>query len=283
MRAFKYISFLVIFLFLLGTLFASFPKLLPLYKSYLIESDTYFRSQLNVLSKINDQRQVILYGSSGMLVGVSAEALESHINNVKVTNLSTIGTANELDNALRLILERIHQGDVLILGDRSYRNGFPSLLDNLPNIYFLPNFKNYIIKENQIKRSFYGDFIEYPISNFNLKQLNNYSDKPNFNPKNLKKMKSHIDEIKRAGGCPIIVFIPLLIKEEDRAAYENETKKLLFQIYLMGMSDYVLNLVALETEPNFFYDQYHLNNLGRQNWSNKIIGEILKRNICNLN
>ena len=287
MRAFKKISISVIILFCVGILLASIPNIAPQSSQKMLKHQILFNQQLENISKVTNQRQILIYGSSGMLFGVSGEILERNINNVKVTNLSTGGFGGAIESAIELILPKIQQGDVLIIGDRRYRDSSANFLKKLPRINFLPQLRLYLnnaILDSQPtnNRGTNGDLLQYP-AELNLGgDLKNYSTDPHFDTNILEIMKLQIQSIKQAGGCPILVLIPLAIKSEDRISYELETKKLFLQINSMGISNHVLNLMALETDPTLFTDQFHLSFQGREKWSKEIVNKILQSNICNL-
>ena len=285
MRAFKIISYLVILISFLGTLSASIPELGFRHEKLSLESQTFFIHQLEEISKISNKRKILIYGSSGMLLGVSAQILEGSIDNVEVINLSTEGIGGQIKKVIGLISPQIQQGDILIIGDRDYRNFSTKFLDNLLQINFLPQFYHFFVKAPLPKRrANNGDFLNYGSETFNMQNgLNNYEKKPNLNIKGLQIMKSHIDSVIKANGCPVIVLIPLLIKSEDKSDYEEETLKLIEQFKIAGISEYVLNLTALETDASLFIDQYHLSFKGREKWTKEIVEEVLERNICNLN
>jgi hypothetical protein len=284
MRDFKIISYWVIFISFTGALSASIP-MLGYRAKFSIERQTLFTHQLEDISKISNKRKILIFGSSGVLYGISAEIIQDSINGVEVTNLSTERIGGQIQRGLSLILPRIQQGDILIIGDRDYRNFSNKFIDNFSQINFLPHFYNLFVKEPPLpKRANNGDFLNFGSETFKIQNgLNNYEKKPKLDIKGVQIMKSHIDSVLKANGCPVIVLIPILINPEDRSEYEKETIKLINQLKIVGISKYVLNLTALETDPTLFIDQYHLSLKGREKWTKEIVQEVFKRNICNLN
>jgi len=285
MRGFKKISVFVIFIFGLGTLCASIREIHPVQISENLNKEKYLNNQLIKLLNRENEPKVLIFGSSGILYGISAAGLKDKIKQTDFINLSMGQVSNKIDRYLNLILPKMQYGDVLILGERTYRSPTSGLLDQLPNIYFLPNFKNIfnLFTSPTSNRNESGDLLSYPSYTFNLLQgLKRYYERPKFDQKNIDLIKTRIESIKKSGGCPIIVFIPILINTADIDNYEEETKKLLDKIKYEGISKYVLNLSSLETDPTLFTDQYHLSPKGREKWTYEISQEILNRNICNL-
>jgi hypothetical protein len=95
-------------------------------------------------------------------------------------------------------------------------------------------------------------------------------------------MKLQIRAVKEAGGCPLLVLVPLLVNLEEKDFFEAATRELLDRADSAGLFENLLHTPAIETDKSLFIDQNHMSAKGRIKWTDAISSEILRRNLCGL-
>ena len=279
MREFKFISIAAALLCLFAT---TSPLWLADFKS--VRNDVFFQRQLADLKKIKTKNSLLLYGSSGLLVGLSAESLRL-LTGHESRNLSTSGLGGKFELAISLINNYAGPWDTILIGDRDYRSN--TLTSNTWSDYF-GNISTWFSLTPQLAQYFYsspftrtnvGDLASFPRSNFALQK---YDPNPMYTASNIDVMRKHVNLIKQAGHCPILVLVPILVKENERVAFEKATSQLFSLVNSTEISDNLVRVPAIETDQSLFLDQFHMSASGRGKWTAAIAHEIMERNICNL-
>jgi len=280
MRGFKYISICVVLLSLVATT-------VPLLNYKSIDDDIYFKHQLDQLRGISAPTHILIYGSSGLLFGINAKSLELKTG-TKSINLSTAGFAQQFDIALRMVNSDAKGRQIILVGDRDYRNsnllpsfwqsGFKKItswIDLTPNLVALLR-----AEEPFFPRDTYGDLSVYPKSAF---VEGEYGGAPVYDSSNVELMLRQASLIKQSGHCPILVLVPLLVKNDEQDTFINATNKLFEMADSAGLSDNLVHAPVIETDKNLFIDQTHMSEAGRDKWTNLIANEMKDRNMCNVN
>lgn len=280
MRGFKFISILAVLLW-----FLSIVATLWLKDDKVLYKDSLFQQQLVEMDVITDEKRILIYGSSGLLLGISAQSLQS-ITGRSSRNFSTTGFGGQFESAIALMGLHIKKGDILVIGDRQFRNPQPKSLqwyESLRSIKHLipliPELSSYLRPVAISPRTSYGDLLHYPPAYFGLTK---YNPNPSYDISNIETMRMQIKLVRQTGGCPVLVLVPLLVKQSERSSFETATTQLLSLADSAGLSAHVLKVSSIETDDSLFVDQEHLSAKGRARWTAAIGREMLERNVCNV-
>jgi hypothetical protein len=278
MRGFKLISMVAVLLYFLSV---AIPAWLASGKN--LNTDAVFQKQLLEMNSVVGQRRLFIYGSSGLLVGISAILLESMTKH-SARNLSTGGLGGQNDLAISLMISHAKPDDIILIGDRGFRGQLPvnnppmKLFVNIKQgIKIIPNVANYFYRK--LERTDSGDIVWYPPANILPEK---YDPNPTYTSANIELMKRQADLVKQGGGCPVLVLVPILVKENEKSSFEIATKNLLSLANSAGLSDFLLHLPSIEVDKSLFVDQYHMSESGRKKWTEAIGRELLERNLCNI-
>ena len=277
MRGFKLISMLSVLIFGFSLLITNW-----IHTNSKITDDPTFKNQLiQIENDYKDKIKILVYGSSGLLAGISSEIIEKDTN-IKSFNISSNGLGVHIENALESISSKSSSGDVILVGDRDYRSSIikKSILKNIiDNIKMLPNLKAIFFLRTD-KRTLQGDLEIYPQSLFTPIKNN---PPPNYNEELIiQKMISHINIAKQFNVCPVLVMVPILVNPNEKENFELATKKIISLAETVGLSQNILRLTSIETNKNLFIDQFHMSKLGRDKWTRAVTSEMLDRNLCDI-
>lgn len=279
MRVFKFISIIALLLW-------SIASTAPLWMviGTPLEHDAFFMRQIFDLDNYSKERRLLVYGSSGMLLGFSASSFKK-ITGHEAVNLSTSGLGGQVEKAILLINERAKSDDIVMIGDRLYRHNNAPLDKGIeflekPTRWFklVPNLVIYFFPFKFL-RTEVGDLAEYPVTRFGVGK---YDIDPEYNSANIDIMRRQAAEIMRAGRCPVFVLIPLLVRNSDLTKFNDATSKLFELADAAGLSGNLVHVPAIETDRSLFTDQWHMSAIGRDKWTNAIAQEMIERNICSL-
>lgn len=273
MREFKLISKLGILIFIFSIFISNFTLI-----NKEITNDPIFKNQLiQIKNHHQSGNKIYIYGSSPVLLGISAETIEINTN-IKTFNFSSTGFANQIDTALSSIASRANLGDIILVSDREYRASMTKK-SITSNIKIIPELK-ILISPPLFKRNLYGDLEIYPEQTF--MPIKN-SPPPNYDEKLIiEKMILQINIAKNSGVCPVLVLVPILVNPNEKEDYELATNRLISHAKSAGISQNLLFLTSIETNKDFFIDQFHMSKKGRDKWTNAVTFEILERNLCNV-
>lgn len=276
MRGFRFSSILALLLWIL-----SIAGSVWLGSGHSLRKDAEFQKQLTEIDGVVGEKRIFIYGSSGLLVGISAASLESMVGR-SARNLATGGLGGQIDLAISLMNPHIRQGDVVIIGDRAFRSALiksPHWYDRLASINksvpLIPYLRRFI--GNPFPRNSHGDLTSYRRAH--IVTINTDSD-PSYSTANIDVMRATINLVRQGGGCPVLVLVPILVKPADRLSFELATKQLLDQADSAGLSEHVLHTRNVETDISQFTDESHLSAKGREVWTAAIGKELVERNLC---
>ena len=277
MREFKLISILGLLFFVFSLLIANWIHI-----NSKITNDPTFKNQLIQIEKnYKDANKIIIYGSSGVLMGISSETIEKNTN-INSFNLSSFHLGGQIENAIQAIASKNSSGDVILIGDRDYRTSIveKSILKNfIDNLKILPNLRKKF-SPSFYERTLQGDLEIYPKLTFRPIQ---YNPPPNFTEKLIiQKMILHINMVKNFGGCPVLAMIPILVNPNEKENFELATKKIISHAETTGISQNILRLTSIETDAKLFVDQFHMSKMGRDKWTKAVTFEMLDRNLCDI-
>lgn len=284
MRAYSFVSIVALLIYLVALISGNFSEI---YNND-IRRNKFLKDQLSIIDNSNNKDSILVYGSSGVLLGLSAQQIMSKTGHVTM-NLSTEGLGGQIDKFIDLISTDKHVVKVIIIGDRSYRksnliqknNMGQEILEKLLGLTFFPNIKslfigNYVANTN---RSEFGDLLTYPKGYVKIKKE---ISPPIYTINNVKLMKTHNDKLLATGICPILVYVPLLVKKDDLVSNSIATERLNWLLRIEGIDQYVAKIPMIETDKSLFIDNAHMSDLGREKWTHMVTNEILNRNMCNL-
>lgn len=275
MRAYKNISRLAAFIYVVCLVLAN-------YYQANIESNKYLRNGLQQVGEMAGNKVVVIYGSSGVLLGLSARMVTQKTG-YQSLNLSTVGKGGQLNKFIELISHPENNGKVLILADRAYRSQSPlnevqpQIVTILKSFQLIPNFHEILFTNFQ--RDEYGDNLSYLSENFEIPKT---ITKPNYSEFNVNLMKAQVDASLKAGLCPILAYVPFLVSVESVPAYMAATEALNALVREAGIEQNVVLMPMVETDKNLFIDPYHMSERGRDKWTRLLIDEITNRQMCGL-
>lgn len=278
MHGFKLISVVAVLSWFLSTIAAVWLK-----ANQTIDKDSVFQQQLTEMKGVLGENRIFIYGSSGVLFGISAESIES-ITGHPARNLATVRFGGQINLAISLMNPNIKKGDIVIIGDREFRDPKikpPHWYDHIVRIYksipLIPNIRKFF--EAPFARTFHGDFVAYSPAIITPIE---YDPHPYYGSASIEIMRTQVDLVKQGGGCPVLVFVPLLVKQNERRSFESATSQLLALADSAGLTAHLLHTPSIETDGSLFTDQFHLSASGRDKWTAAIGKELLDRNMCNL-
>lgn len=272
------------------SLFAAFIYFMSLmvYNTYAIKNasiknDDFLKNQLEYSAKLESSNAIILYGSSPVLYGLSANHFKIKTA-YSTINMSTQGRGGQIEKFIELISnDNQNQGKIIILGDRNYRNSIYKSVNEEFNLDISDNLTPIInlasLFGKSISRDSHGDFINYNKNNFHARTI---SAPPIYTNENFKLMEKHINSVLSAGMCPIIVFIPLLVKGTDFEIYTRASEIFIEKIKNSNIKNYVATTPMIETDLYYFSDPDHMSALGREKWTRLLLAEITERQMCGI-
>ena len=279
MRGFRIVSIIALLLWLSSLILTALAT-----PNKQLHEDALFMRQLNEMEGTTEHKRIFIYGSSGLLLGISAEELQLLSGRV-VRNLSTTGRGGQIESAIALMSPHIQNGDIVLIGDRSYReshrvnNSLASHLRRIPKLNSLiPNLRAYFGASSPL-RTRYGDLINYPSTNI---LSTDYDISPVYNSENIDYMKRQVNLVKQSGGCPVLVLVPVLVNQNEREVFENATRQLFSLADSVGLAPHVLHAYSIETDKSLFVDQDHMSRKGRTRWTTSIGKELIERHLCDL-
>jgi hypothetical protein len=254
-----------------------------LYKNYYshIYNNDYIISIINKNTLYLNKNKILIFGSSNVFYGLSAEII-SKITNYDSINLATTGIGFQFLEFTKLLLPfKNNSNTIIILSDRSYRSKdisdeYSSLLNQIKSISLVFNLRNLFINK---QRTIYGDSVDYATKEFNI---------PDFSPilypdLNVTLMKIHIDAAKELGMCPILSLTPYLVNQSDLFSNITASERLFKMIIDAGIEQHFVFSSNIEVDKSFFQDDSHMSMIGRERWTNLLANEILNRNLCDIN
>lgn len=275
MQEFKKVSYLAVSIWLSSILIANWFH----FNSEIKKDPTFINQLLHLERDYSSKNKILVYGSSGLLMGISSELIEKNIG-INSFNLSSSGLGGQIEMAIKSIAPKSYPADVILIGDRDYRNPTSenTIFKKISNsIKIIPNLRPsfFPVASN---RSLRGDLEIYPESFFIAKSHNPL---PIYNEKLIiKKMQTQIKLAKQLDLCPVLIFVPILVNPNEKAQFELATKNLISHAESEGLSQNILNLLSVETDKNLFSDQFHLSKNGREKWTKAVTNELLERNLC---
>jgi hypothetical protein len=282
MRGYKIIFIIAMMVYLPIFTYVNVTRIYRLY-SYTIVNDAFLVNQLKVSSQMPAMSSVLVYGSSGLAYGVLAKRI-NELTGFRVLNMSTLGYGGQLDEFISLASKYDNSGKIVLLGDRGYRmrsvkvSDKPKIFSVLQSLSLQVNVVNFL-RQSLVNRDKFGDLVNYPLG---MRQYPRYLVDVSYSTSTLDLMKRHVLAARRAGFCPILVYVPLLVYPEAVSDNVASTEALNELVRLAGIENYVARTPMIETDLALFSDQNHLSDLGREKWTNLLVDEIVKRNLCDI-
>ena len=276
MREFKNISWLAAFIYVFCLVMVNFNSV----ENADIENNKYLRHQLKQVGEMPGNKSFVIYGSSGVLVGLSARVFDQKTG-YQSLNLSTAGQGGQLNKFIELVSRPENKGKVLILGDRRYRSQMPlnevqpQIVTILKTFSLLVSIRDLL--NPRMQRDEYGDFATYPSRYFEIPKT---TTKPNYSELNLNLMKAQVDAALKGGLCPILAYVPLLVSNDSVSAHLAATEELNASVREAGIEQYVAFTPMIETDKSLFMDIPHMSETGREKWTRVLISEITSRKMC---
>ena len=278
MRGYKNISWFAAFIYVVCLFAVNFNR----FEKANIENNKYLRHQLQQVGEMAGNKSVVIYGSSGVLLGLSA-GMFNQKTSYQSLNLSTYAQGGQFNKFIELVSRPENNGKVLLLGDRRYRSQSPlnevqpHIITILKSFSLIFNIREII--NSGIQRDEYGDFVSYPSLSFEIPKK---STNPKYSEINLNIMKAQVEAALKVGLCPILAYVPLLVSDNSVPAHLAATEDLNALVREAGIEQYVAFTPMVETDKNLFIDTQHLSERGRDKWTRLLIDEITNRQMCGL-
>jgi uncharacterized membrane protein len=278
MRGYKNISWFAAFIYVVCLFVVNFNS----FEKANIENNKYLRHQLQQVGEMAGNKSVVIYGSSGVLLGLSARMFNQKTS-YQSLNLSTYAQGGQFNKFFELVPRTKNKGKVLLLGDRRYRSQSPlnevqpQIVTILKTFSLIVNIRH--ILNSRIQRDEYGDIVSYPSMYFENPKTTTI---PKYSEFNLNLMKAQVDVALKVGLCPILVYVPLLVSDNSVPAHLAATEDLNALVREAGIEQYVAFTPMVETDKNLFIDIQHMSERGREKWTRLLIDEITSRQMCGL-
>ena len=239
---------------------------------------------------IKEGRRIALIGSSPVIMGLSAERIET-ATGVPTRNLALDASRAVFADYAAMVIGHTRPGDVVVIADPNLRK-LPQMQLPLSCIRRLgwecireqPGFGPHIVEdalllftdrsfgEEKQRRTPKGDLVfadaQKPVPPKFLAPF------PENGAGNMAKLAR---EVRARGACPVFVLTPLLPMPEERALWQNEVDKLWRDIDAAGLHDVVMEDSPLWRDPALFHHDEHPSERGREIWSDSLIA-MLQRN-----
>jgi len=251
-----------------------------------IVNDAFLINQLRVSSQMPARNSLLVYGSSGVAYGVSAKGL-TEATGLQVLNMSTMGYGGQIDEFISLASKHNNLGKIVLLGDRGYRASSVKGVDKLKILSVLQSLSLRVnvvefFMSSPSNRGQFGDLVNYPLTMRQYHQFHRNLEHVSYSTSTLDLMNRHILAARRAGFCPILVYVPLLVQPEAVSDNVESTEALNELVRLAGIENYVARTPMIESDPTLFVNSAHMSDLGREKWTNLLVDEIVTRNLCDI-
>ncbi|MEI7681054.1 MAG: hypothetical protein WCK07_16750 [Betaproteobacteria bacterium] len=272
------------------------------------ENDLGYQKKLIFSDAIQKDGRIFIYGSSPVVKGLVANEIK-RMTSLPTMNFARRGGRIGFDEYLTLMLEHVHQGDVVILSD-------PRWVDVVPPSTFgffdLEKSKS-VFWEGFMLFPQFGYVIDYVRGNWRLENsqtgvgskeqvvkkteaerlvLNAWFVKgkpegkrlvPGFSNLSVPVVVRQVREIEARGACPVLLLPMLLVDRNSISKWQNEFDMLLENLKKSGIHDQVVQTTFLETDSRLFAgDTHHLSDLGGQKWTMGLIHQLSKTSRCGL-
>jgi hypothetical protein len=248
--------------------------------------------QLAEFDSITADRRIALIGSSPVILGLSAEQIET-ATGIPARNLAMDASRAVFADYAAMVVEHIRPGDVVIIADPNLRKspqmqlplrcvrhfGFECMREQTgfaPRIVedALVLFTDRSFGDEPLARTPRGDFI--------------FSDTPKtippkfqapFPKNGVDNMAKLAGDVRRRGGCPIFVLTPLLPRPEQISLWQNEFTALWRKIDDAGLHDIVVEDSPLWSDPTLFHHDEHPSEPGRKIWTGSVIAKLHEKGL----
>ena len=254
-------------------------------RAYLSE----LQNQLAEFDSLKDGPRIALIGSSPVIMGLSAERIES-ATGFPTRNLAMDASRATFQDYAALVALHIRPGDVAVIVNPNLRKAPQMQLPLACVTHFtrdcirkqsgyrprivedaLVLFTNRAFGNEPSMRNPHGDFIfsEDP----KIKTV-----PPKFAgpfPKNgAGDIAAVAMDVRKHGGCPIFAFTPLLPRTEEVALWQDAFAKLRAGIDAAGLHDLMVEDSPLWSDAALFHHDEHMTERGRKIWTDSIIAKL---------
>ena len=248
---------------------------------------TWVEQRLVEFDSIKSDKRIVLIGSSPVMMGLSAEHIET-ATGVPTRNLALDASRAVFREYASMVIAHVRPGDAVVIVDPNLRKppqmqlplscvrhfGFECMREQNgygPRIVHdaLVLFTDRAFDEEPLERTPKGDLVFTEATK---------TFPPKFQgpfPKNgADTMAALAREVRGRGACPIFLLTPLLPKPEETPLWQNEYNKLWHEIDEAGLHDVVMEDSPLWRDPALFHHDEHPNRRGREIWSASVVAKL---------
>jgi hypothetical protein len=286
-------SLLVVIVLLAGSVVVR--KSIP--DEYISAQRAYFaqlEGQLADFDSVSAGQRIALVGSSPVMLGLSAEQIES-ATGVPTRNLAMNSSRAVFQDYAAMVAEHIRPGDVVIIADPNLRKPPQMQLPlscvkhfGFECIRLQEGFQPHIVQDALVlftDRSFgdeeshrtpHGDYIFPNPPQFEMFRPKFVGPFPKNSAGDMAKIAM---DVRRHGGCPIFVLTPLLPESAEVPLWQNEFTKLRRAMDEAGLHDIVVEDSPIWNEQTLFHHDEHMSERGREVWTGMIIAKLQKNGL----
>jgi hypothetical protein len=234
-------------------------------------------------------RRIVLIGSSPVLIGLSAEQIET-ATGVPTRNLAMNASRAVFADYATMVFDHMRPGDVAIIVNPNLSRAprleielrcvrdftfdcFREQPGRLPRIVndMLVLFTDRAFAYEVVPRTERGDTIFPEEPTLQTRPARFAGPFPENGAEDLAELAA---EVRRRGGCPIIVLTPLLPAPEERALWQTEFDKLWGRIDQAGLTNIVVEDSPLWGDLALFHHHEHPSEPGRERWTESVIAKM---------
>jgi hypothetical protein len=249
-------------------------------------------ARLIEFDSIKENKRIVLIGSSPVILGLSAEQIET-ATGIPTRNLALDASRAVFADYAAMVIEHARPGDVFVIADPNLRKPPQMQLPlrcvrefGLDCIRGQNGLSPHIIQDSLVlftDRSF-GD---EPVPRTAKGDLTYSKPQKTFPPafqgpfpKNgADNMAKLAKDVRGRGACPIFVLTPLLPKPEQISLWQAEFDKLWHAIDEAGLHDVVVEDSPLWSDPVLFHHDEHPSERGREVWSASVIAKLREKGL----
>ena len=248
--------------------------------------------QLAEFDAITTTQRIALIGSSPVIMGLSAEQIET-ATGVPTRNLAMDASRSVFGDYAAMVIEHIRPGDVVIIGNPNLRKlpqmelpltcvkhfGFECIRAQSglrPRIVqdALVLFTDRAFGYELLPRTPRGDLI-FPgkpqYAAFRPKFIGSF---PRNGADNMAKFAA---DVHRHRACPIFVLTPLLPERGEISLWQREFTRLWREIDEAGLHDIVVQDFPLWNDQTLFHHDEHMSERGREVWISKCHRQVARK------
>ncbi len=261
--------------------------------------DTYIGTQRGYLAALERQlvefdslttdQRIVLIGSSHVILGLSAKQIET-ATGVPTRNLAMNSARAVFQDYAAMVVEHIRPGDVAIIVNPNLMRlprmqlplrcvkdfGFECIRKQSglrPHIiqHALVLFTDRPFGYEADPRTPRGDWIFSEQPTMEAVPPRFYGPFPKDSAEDLAELAK---DVRRRGGCPIFVLVPLLPESGEIALWQSEFTKLWREIDEAGLHDVTVENSPLWSDAALFHHNEHMSEVGREVWSRSVVSKL---------